>query len=122
MRTPIVFRNLETGQALTLTTIVDPGSFLTVLPQKNALQLRLRPKGTRDFQLADGRLVTRDIGFVEVSVAGRSALGAFLPGDDGTEPRLGRVDLAQLGLALDALSGDLLPVPGRLGGGFKALS
>ena len=116
VRKAITFRNPENNLSLTVTALVDSGSTLTVLPRSDAEQLRLRSMGTRELELADKSVVNWDVAVVQVDVVGRSAGATCAFGDTIAEPILGVTALEQLGLAVDPVNEELVPVRGRLGG------
>lgn len=81
--------------------IVDTGSMFCALPASLLRRLGVEPRERDIFELADGRLVERDIGEMRVRVDGRSTPTLCIFAQEGTEPILGAHALEGLSLAVD---------------------
>ena len=91
--------------------LVDTGASHTAAPASLLRRLGIEPYQRGSFQLADGRLVELDIGQTWVRVDGEQAITQVVFADEGTQPLLGAVTLEQLGLGIDPIRRQLIPVP-----------
>ncbi|HKZ63042.1 MAG TPA: hypothetical protein VJ400_01220 [Thermoplasmata archaeon] len=87
------------GREVTLRLLVDTGSTYTCIPSSLAGTLGVRSVGVVHLEPADGRLVTRAIGDVEIEIMGRRAPRRIVFGRRGDSSQIG-VDTLQ-GLLLD---------------------
>jgi clan AA aspartic protease len=103
------------GQQYTrMRALVDTGSSYTALPASFLQRLGVSPHDRRLFELADGRMVERDVGETRVRIDGRTATVPVVFADEGTQPLLGAVTLEIFGLGVDPVRRRLVPVPGLL--------
>lgn len=115
-RKTVLLRNLDTGQDLLVEMLVDSGSRWSAIPQAEADKLGLRSKGTRPMRQADGSIVEWDYGYVEITIAGRTAPDLCFYSDRVDEPLLGVNALQAVDLGLDPNSEDFIEFPpGRFG-------
>ena len=116
VRKPVIIRNLESGQSLTVTALVDSGATLMALPQRAAQQLGLRSVERRRFELADRSILEFDVANVGVTLAGWSGATMCAFGESIAEPLIGVTTLETLFLALDPVREELVPVDGLMRG------
>ena len=90
--------------------LVDTGSAYTILPASVLEGLGVEPHDTRNFQVADGRIITRGFGQTWVRLDGRDSISPVVFWDEGTTPLLGAVTLEIFGLGIDPLNRRLVPV------------
>jgi predicted aspartyl protease len=90
--------------------LVDSGAIYSVLPRDVWRRLRLRPVRTADFTLADGSTITRGVSECTFDVAGVSGTSPVVLGEVAEGPLLGAVTLETLGLMLNPLTRELLPM------------
>ena len=98
----------------TAEALVDTGSSYNALPASFLLGLGVSPHDRRPFELADGRIVERDVGRTWVQIDGRSEIVLVVFADEGTQALLGAVTLEIFGLGVDPVRRRLVPVPGLL--------
>mgnify|MGYP001583844183 FL=1 len=98
----------------TAEALVDTGSSYNALPASFLQRLGVLPHERRQFELADGRIVERDVGQTWVQIDSRTAIVPVVFADEGTEALLGAVTLEIFGLAVDPVRQRLVPVPGLL--------
>ena len=100
--------------------LVDTGAVYTVLPQSVWRGLGLRGDRVVEFTLADGTAIHRDVSECRIQVEGRSATSPVVLGGPTDAPLLGAVTLETLGLMVNPLTRELLPMrlmsSGVLGG------
>jgi predicted aspartyl protease len=98
------------GRIVNVRFMVDSGALYSVLPEKAWRALRLTPSRTADFVLADGTTITRRVSECRFEIGGQAATSPVVlgKGDDG--PLLGSVTLETLGMMLNPLNRDLVPM------------
>ena len=79
---------------------VDTGSVYTWVPSSVLQRLGLSPTGQRSFQVADGRIIERDIVEAVVKIDGQTAHTICVFGGEQDMVLLGAVTLEQFGLAV----------------------
>ena len=90
--------------------LVDTGAVFTVLPEAIWRRLRLTSERTAEFTLADGTTITRGVSECRFTVAGQTATSPVVLGGPGDAALLGAVTLETLGLMVNPLSRELLPM------------
>lgn len=93
---------------------VDKGASYTWIPRPSLEALGHTPEGERNFVLADGRRIQYGVKEIRVKVNGSSTTTWVVFGEPGTDALLGAVTLQELGLGVDSLNEQLIPVPGKL--------
>lgn len=89
--------------------LVDSGAAFTVLPQKYAEKLGLKPSFEQGFLLADGTTVKRSVGSALIEYQGREIASPVVLGKEHDSLLLGVLTLESLGLVLDPFSRRLHP-------------
>jgi predicted aspartyl protease len=97
-------------RALAVRFLVDTGAVYTVLPEKTWRALQLKPQRMAEFTMADGTTITRGVSEGRFTVEGRSATSPVVLGGADDAPLLGAVTLETLGLMVNPLTRDLLPM------------
>ena len=97
-----------------LDALVDTGATYTWIPRPVLKKLGIVPAFKREFLLADGRIIERDVAQVVSRIDGQTLYTLCIFGDEGSEPLLGVVTLEELGLGVDPVDRRLIPVPGFL--------
>jgi len=92
--------------------LVDTGATFTWLPEDLLHELGHRPITKRRFQMADGRILERDLGEVAIRIDGEERTTTCVFGDAASKPLLGAVTLEQYLLAPDPARQKLVPVTG----------
>jgi clan AA aspartic protease len=103
-----------TRQSRRLKLIVDSGAAYSLLPQKIWKAIKLKPKKTVSFTLADGTTIERKVSECHIALAGEEGHTPVILGEPGDEPLLGIVTLENLGLVLDPFKRTLQPMIMRL--------
>ena len=98
------------SRAIDMRFLVDTGAVYTVLPEAVWRRLRLTPARTAEFPLADGTTITRGVSECRFTVAGRIATSPVVLGGPRDAALLGAVTLETLGLMVNPLSRELLPM------------
>jgi clan AA aspartic protease len=81
--------------------LVDSGAFYTVLPREVVKKLALKPRFSREFILADGKKIRREIGNAEVKYGSEEIISPVVLGRKGDSALFGALSLEAFGLALD---------------------
>jgi len=90
--------------------LVDTGAIYTILSRERLLGLGVEPRDKRRFKTADGRVIERDVGTVEMEIKGHSTYSIVIFGDPSDAEVLGITTLEELGLQVDPVSGELKPL------------
>jgi aspartyl protease family protein len=98
------------GRALEVRFLVDTGAVYTVLPETIWRTLKLKPQRELEFSLADGTTITRQVSECRFTIEGQSATSPVVLAEPRDSPLLGAVTLETLGLMLNPLSRELLPM------------
>jgi predicted aspartyl protease len=91
--------------------LVDSGAVYSFVPGEVLRRLGIDPHGRQQFRLADGSLIERDRGDAVCFYAGRRGAAPVIFAEPGDATLLGAVTLESLGLVLDAIRRDLVPLP-----------
>ena len=81
--------------------LVDSGAAYTVVPAAMVAKLNLKPRFKREFTLADGKKVTRQIGDAVIQFGNEEIATPIILGQKDDSPLLGVLTLETFGLALD---------------------
>ena len=90
--------------------LVDSGAVYTVLPEPVWKSLGLEPDREAEFVLADGTTVHRGVAEARFTIAGVAATSPVVCGEGRDGALLGAVTLETLGLMLNPLSREVLPM------------
>ena len=94
--------------------LVDTGSFDSLVPSTRLEKIGLKPRGRREYVLADGKPVSLDITTAEIEFEGEIVGGTIVYGDEGAEPLLGVTALESGGFEVDLFNGGLTRLPAVL--------
>lgn len=97
-------------QPVSVRFIVDSGAVYSVLPERVWKRLGLRRRRSACFELADGTAITRGVSRCTFEIAGISDTSPVVLGGPRDAPLLGMVTLETLGLMLNPLTRELLPM------------
>jgi clan AA aspartic protease len=104
-----------TGHSRQLKLMVDSGAAYSLLPEKVWKAIKLKPKKTASFTLADGTSIERKVSECHIALAGEDGHTPVILGEPGDEALLGVITLENLGLVLDPFKRTLQPMMLRLG-------
>ena len=90
--------------------LIDSGASYSVLPEAVWKRLKLKPKRTMAFTLADGAEITRDISECRISSKHGDGHTPVVLGQRGDKALLGAVTLEILGLVLNPFTRELQPM------------
>lgn len=90
--------------------LVDSGASYTLLPETVWKALKLKPKRTMTFSLADGTTIDRGISECLIKLPQGEGHTPVILGMPGDEPLLGAVTLEILGLVLNPFNRTLHPM------------
>jgi predicted aspartyl protease len=94
--------------------LVDTGAEATWLPREALDSLGVVPEGREQYQMADGRVLERELGFVIVHVAGKRTSDDVVFAEPGDLSLLGARSLQGLNLRVDARAKRLVPAGPRI--------
>ena len=98
------------GSTRNLRFLVDSGAIYSVLPEETWRALRLRPQRQVEFALADGTPIERGVSECRFEIRGQAATSPVVLGEEHDEALLGAVTLKTLGLMLNPLTREILPM------------
>ena len=101
--------------------VVDTGATYTWLPQDLLSKIEVLPSFEREFKIAGGSIIKREMAEVLVFLKGEAMHTLVAFGDKNSEPLLGAVTLEEFGLTADPVNETLKPVPGLLLGKLTGL-
>jgi len=90
--------------------IADTGAIYTVVSKKVLEELDIRKRGKRKFKLANGRVVEREVGIIEIEVKKTVAYTTVFFGEESDTQVLGVTALEELGMQVDPITGELKPM------------
>ena len=100
----------KSNRGRTIRFLVDSGAVYTVLPEKEWKRLNLKPLRKAEFSLADGTVITRSVSECRFTILGKEGTSPVVLGAKEDSALLGMVTLEVLGLMLNPLSRELLPM------------
>ena len=90
--------------------LVDTGSSYSSMPESLLDDLGIEREETRQFELADNRVVEYQLGEARVRIEGREKTVPVMFAPDDTMPLVGATTLEALGLGINPLAEALVPV------------
>ena len=105
-----VTRSERGRDAVRVRFMVDSGAIYSVLPMPVWKRLGLTRRRTAEFSLADGTIIRRGVSRCTFEIAGISDTSPVILGGPDDAPLLGMVTLETLGLMLNPLTRELLPM------------
>jgi len=94
--------------------LVDTGAVYSMLPRSVLVSLVISPRSQRRFHLGDGRTVVWEFGDATFIVDGYQAPSPVIFGEENCPSLLGAVTLEAMGVAVDPVNKQLIPVEGFL--------
>jgi clan AA aspartic protease len=95
--------------------LIDSGAVYSVVPATILEELGITPLAEKSFRLADGSKILRKKGGAVFKYKGEVGVADVIFGEPGDSTLLGAFTLEALGMALDPLRRELLPLPLVLG-------
>ena len=81
--------------------LVDAGATDTTIPASELERLGIKREGKRNYELADGTVVSYDVGYALICVNGEKVAANVVFGVENSEPLLGVTVLESAGLIVD---------------------
>lgn len=97
-----------------LSFLVDSGAMYSCVPREILEQLGIQPHSQREFILANGEIIRRQMGNAAFEYQNLRGDSLVMFGEPGDLPLLGVTTLETFGFVLDPLRGELKPVPLRM--------
>jgi clan AA aspartic protease len=83
--------------------LVDTGATDTVIPSNELEKLGIKRENKRNYELADGTVVSYDVGFAFLTVNGEKVAANVVFGEENSEPLLGVTVLESAGFIVDPI-------------------
>ena len=100
----------KSRKAITVDFLIDSGAVYSLVPGKRLKSIGIRPYKKLDFTLADGSVVTRQVGDAYFEYRGDGGAAPVIFGENGDQPLLGATTLESLGLVLNPFDRELHPM------------
>ena len=100
--------------------LIDSGAVYSVVPRAVLKRLGIEPLAEQTFRLADGSKIVRQKGGAVFKYGGYVGCADVIFGEEDDSQLLGAFTLEALGLALNPIKRELMPLPMILGG-FDAM-
>ena len=91
--------------------LIDSGAIYSVVPKPILERLGIKPIAEQTFRLADGSKIVRNKGIALFKYGEHIGGADVIFGEEGDQQLLGAFTLEALGLALDPLRRELVPLP-----------
>ena len=98
------------GERYTLPFLVDTGATDTVIPSNELDRLGIKREYKQDYELADGMVVSYDVGYAFLRVNGVKIASNVVFGDEKSDPLLGVTVLESAGLIVDPVRRILIKI------------
>jgi clan AA aspartic protease len=97
-------------KAIDVDFLIDSGAVYSLVPKRRLKSIGIKPYKTLDFTLADGSVVTREVGDAYFEYRGDGGAAPVIFGEEGDQPLLGVTTLESLGLILNPFHRELQPM------------
>ncbi len=101
----------DLGRSWTGRFLVDTGAYDSVIPRSVLEAIGIKPRSTREYELADGSSVTYAIGVAELEFEGVLVGNTVVFGEEGVEPLLAVTALESGGFRVDPRREELTRLP-----------
>ena len=91
--------------------LVDTGAFDTLVPRQHLDAIGVEPRGQRTYALADGTVITMDVGVAQLEILGELGADVVVFGDGDVEPILGVTALESAAVVVDPRTQSLIQLP-----------
>jgi len=102
--------------------LVDSGAVYSFVPRETLVRLGIAPHSRQRFRLADGSSIERDRGDAIFFNKNQQGAAPVIFAESGDATLLGALTLESLGLVLDAVRRDLMPLPMVVAGSIARTS
>jgi len=97
-------RNIFGGNEIySMPFLVDTGATDTIIPANELDRLGIKRESKRNFELADGTIVSYDVGYAFLCVNGEKVVANVVFGEEKSEPMLGVTVLESAGFIVDPI-------------------
>jgi clan AA aspartic protease len=97
-------------QAEEVKCLVDSGAIYSLIPGETLRNLGIEPHSTREFVLANGEVIQRQLATATFEYEGRRGDSMVIVGEPGDDALLGATTLEGFGLVLDPFRRELRPM------------
>ena len=94
--------NISGGEkSYTMPFLVDTGATDTIIPANELERLGIKRESKRNYELADGTVVSYDVGYAFLCINGEKIAANVVFGSENSEPLLGVTALESAGFIVD---------------------
>jgi clan AA aspartic protease len=90
--------------------LIDSGAVYSIVPRPVLVELGIEPHRTREFVLADGSKLTREVGDAFFEYEGEGGAAPVIFGEEGDAAIVGATALESLALVLNPFRRELFPM------------
>ena len=94
----------------TVEVLVDTGATYTMLPAPLLRSLGVLPMSARNFVIANGQRIRREVGQAAIQIGGEILFNVVVFAEEDSQPLLGAFTLEAFSLAADPVNQRLIPV------------
>ena len=100
----------EDEKSYTMPFLVDAGATDTIIPSEELERLGIKRETKRNYELADGTVVSYDVGYAFLCVNGEKVAANVVFGEERSEPLLGVTVLESAGFTVDPVRQILMKI------------
>ncbi len=106
----IVKKARESNKKIEINFLIDSGAVYSLVPKQQLELLGIKSYKTVEFTLADGSIISRQVGDAYFEYKGNGGAAPVIFGEKGDEPLLGATALESLGLVLNPFKREIYPM------------
>jgi aspartyl protease family protein len=95
----------------TVEFLIDSGALYSIVPRAVLQRLGINPLAEQTFRLANGQTIERQIGGALFKYQDRVGVATVIFGEEADSTLLGAYSLESMGLSLDPVRRELVPLP-----------
>ena len=100
----------NSNKSAKITFLIDSGATYSLVPKEILKQLEIKPFTKRDFFMANGECVERELGAAKFKYRRKVGYANVVFAEKGDEPLLGVTTLEAMGLGLNPLQRTIVPI------------
>lgn len=105
----IKVKNTDRTKEVLIEAVIDTGTSLSIIPREHLERIGVKPLWRRQFTLANGEKIERDIGVAIFNWNGYEGASEVIFGESEDKPLLGALTLESLGLKVNPVKQEIEP-------------